>query len=146
MDFTRQGNESGYIIKSKQGIVRRVFAVLLAAFMWVYAFGITLFFSSSIFNFDNEVIRVIKVALNISNKEIRIFLGFSLILFVLSFLGLFIWKHYNKSKYGSLNRRKSPNATTDKDMLSLGLVDECTYYKLKNEKIIRFESNPIKDL
>lgn len=146
MDFTRQRQESEFIIKSKQGIIRRIFSILLAVLMWIYSTTVIIFFLSAMLNYNNGFERVLKLAMNVSNIDIRRFLILSILIFGITFLILFLWKRYNKYRYGSLNRRKYPEDATDEDMLGLNLVDKDTYNKLQNEKVVVFESNPIREL
>lgn len=139
-------NNSQFIIESKQFVLTKIISIILTTIMSLYSFTVFYFFISAIFNINNDFISPIKIALKTSNDDIKSFLLLSLFIFLINFAFLFIWKTYNKKRYGNLNRRTMPSDTTDEDMLSLDLASIEDYKKLQNNDLIIFEKNPIKDL
>ncbi|MGI6712460.1 MAG: hypothetical protein ACOX4L_07020 [Bacillota bacterium] len=81
-----------------------------------------------------------------TNDDIRKFFSFGGILFILFYLLLWLWVYYNRKKYGNLTRRKYPKPTTKEDLMGLNMIDESVYERLQNEKVIIFETNPVKDM
>ena len=81
-----------------------------------------------------------------TNSEIRLFIFFVFLIWLLFYIGLLGWKFYNQKRFGSLTRRKYPELTTKEDLLNLQLMSEDDYSKLQNSKIIIFDRNPIREL
>jgi hypothetical protein len=79
-----------------------------------------------------------------TSTEIRDFFKLGGIIFVSIYLMLSLWSYYNLKKYGSLTRRKNPGLTTKEDLMNLNMIDEINFEKLQNEKVIVFETNPIR--
>ncbi len=146
MGFTRQRKESKFIIKSKRNVFVNTITTLLTVIMWIYSLTIVYFFVSGIFNHNDYYISAIKITLRVTNKDIQNFVLISVILFLVSFTSLLLWKIYNKNRYGKLNRRSEPLPSTDEDILNLNLMQSADYYYLKNNKRAVFYSNPIKEL
>lgn len=133
-----------YIVKSKQPLFNRVLALLINILMWAYTLTVIYFFIGSLFNSDNWLTRQLKMNFRITNTAIRSFMFWTFVLFLCFFGGLLLWRHYNKRKFGSLKRRIYPGNTTQEDLMGLDLVDVSTYLLLQSEKVIIFETNPIK--
>lgn len=155
MEFTRswkakfnieESKNEKLLVKSKQSGIQKLIMFVLTIIMWFYSFVVVCFFLSAIFEFNNEFVSIVKVALNISNMEIKNFIMISLIWFIGLFLLLSLWRIYNKKRFGSLRRRKSPTNTTKEEMLQLGLISEVTYDELQNKTIIVFEKNPVREI
>ena len=81
-----------------------------------------------------------------TNHDIRFFILFTILLWIVFYFGLLSWKFYNLKRFGSLRRRSYPKFTTKEDLLNLKLMSEEDYNKLQNSKIIIFEKNPIQGL
>ncbi|PGS55233.1 hypothetical protein COC46_03585 [Bacillus sp. AFS041924] len=81
-----------------------------------------------------------------TNHDIRLFILFVMLLWIVFYFGLLGWKFYNLRRLGALNRRKYPKYTTKEDLLNLKLMSEEDYIKLQNSKVIIFEKNPIREL
>lgn len=135
-----------FIVETKQHILIKLCSIFLTSIVSLYSIIIFLFFITAIFDFSIPFVSTLKIALNLSNNDIRNFLINSLFLFFINYILLLSWQIYNKKKFGHLNRRTPPKPTTKEDILSLNLVSEYNYDKLQNEDVIIFHSNPIKDL
>ena len=146
MGFSRQREQSEFVIKSKVNILKKLISILFTTLMWAYSFLAFLIFVSAIINYNNDFISILKTSLNINNRSIIDFLLKCLIFFLGSYLILTLWKIYNKRRYGKLNRRQYPAPSTDEDMLNLGLIDPIDYKLLQNNKVVTFLNNPIRDI
>ena len=135
-----------FLVKSKQTLISKILSFAFSLFMWFYMLIVLFFFISACFDYNDYSIGLLKTSFNMFNSDIRSFLAVAFILFLLFFISLLAWKYYNKIKFGSLNRRSMQKETTDEEMLGLNLVNSETYEKLKKEKVIVFEKNPIKEL
>ncbi|MDS0524583.1 PgaD family protein [Clostridium sp. SHJSY1] len=142
--FTKNLNE--FIVKSNQSIGQKLLVYGISLIMWFHMFTVFYFFISALFDYNDSFIGILKSYFKITNSDIRYFMVISVIYFVFSFLILFSWKMYNKKRYGSLNRRKDPGPTTEKEMLDLELIDPEIYTILQENDIIIFEENPVKEL
>jgi len=136
--------KQNYIVKSKQPIFNRILAILINIVMWAYTLTVFYFFIGSLINSDIWLTRQLKLSFRMDNTAIRSFMFWTFVLFLCFFGGLLLWKHYNKRKFGSLKRRIYPEKTTQEDLMGLDLVDVSTYLLLQSEKVIIFETNPIK--
>lgn len=139
-------DSSKYIIKTKQNIFTKIVSYMVTLILSIYSILVIYFFVSAIFNFNNEYIGALKISMKITNDYIIRFLMVSALVFSIIFTLLNLWKVYNKTKYGSLNRRTMPLDTTDEDILALGLIGYKDYKRVKNDDFIIFERNPIKDI
>jgi biofilm PGA synthesis protein PgaD len=140
----RELNQS-FIIKSKKSWWREIIVGIFSFIVWFYCLTVVYFFIDAIFSLNNEYPRLFKVVFKMVNIDIRNFFKIGGILFVLIYLFLSIWIYYNKKKFGNLTRRKYPGITSKEDLMGLNAIDECTFEKLQNEKVIILETNPIKD-
>lgn len=138
--------EEKFIVKSKESLLRRVVEFVISLLLWIPMLIVLYFFISACFNYNDSFLRNIKNYFKVTNNDIKYFMIISLICFCVAFLILFIWKMYNKKRFGALNRRREPGQTTDEEMLSLELVGSSVYNSLQNEKIIIFDKNPIREL
>lgn len=146
MGFTRQRKQSSFVIKSKKNLLLELITLILTVCMWIYSIIVIYLFISAIFNHNDNFISIIKTALKVNNSDIQEFLAISILFFVLSFIILSTWRIYNKKRFGKLNRRSKPEDSTDEDILRLKLINIEDYEKMKNNRIIVFENNPIKEL
>lgn len=155
MELTRQGDQisqdvvkstNDYIIPSNQGVFKKIISFFFTSIMWLYTLSIFILFASAIVDYNNDFIGIIKELLKVSNASIRNFLFWTFLFFVASFSVLFIWRVYNKKRFGKLNRRVAPQPTTETDLLALGLMDLENFEKLSTGRYILFSKNPIKDL
>lgn len=137
---------NNFIIKSKQNPFKKLLTIMVTLVMWIYSIVVFYFFISAIFNENDKYISALKEALKMTNDDINTFLIIVLSLLIMCFLILFIWRTYNKNKYGSLNRRVYPEDTTKEEMLSLNLISEENFNKLQEQGVLIFEENPIKEL
>ena len=140
----RELNQS-FIIKSKKSWWREIIVGIFSFIVWFYCLTVVYFFIDAIFSLNNEYPRLFKIVFKMNNIDIRNFFKIGGILFVLIYLFLSIWIYYNKKKFGNLTRRKYPGITSKEDLMGLNAIDECTFEKLQNEKVIILETNPIKD-
>lgn len=142
-----QGNSKElFIIKSKQKLGKRIIGIATSLILWVPMLIVFNFFISACFNYNDDFLRILKSYFKLTNEDIRYFIIISIIFFCLSFLILFIWKMYNKRRFGALNRRKEPKSTSDEEMLGLKLIEPEIYEILQAEKIIVFDKNPVREL
>ncbi|MFK3988124.1 MULTISPECIES: poly-beta-1,6-N-acetyl-D-glucosamine biosynthesis protein PgaD [Exiguobacterium] len=158
MEFTRPGDtekqpvselydyEQEILVKTKQNVFRKGIELLLTAVFWLYTFIVTWFFLSAVLNVNDRYIAILKTALNVTNADIRELLFFGLVSSFVAALLLFIWRTYNKRKYGPLNRRQMPKDTTLDDWLALDLMEPEDIHRLQSDKVIVFEKNPVKEL
>lgn len=135
-----------FIVKSKQSVVIRIRNLVITLILWFYMLIVLYFFISACFNYNDSFIRILKGYFKMTNADIRYFIIISVIYFCLSFIILFAWKMYNKKRFGSLNRRRKPEPTSDEEMLSLKLIKPEVYKILKRQKIIIFDKNPVREL
>ena len=140
----RELNQS-FIIKSKKSWWREIIVGIFSFIVWFYCLTVVYFFIDAIFSLNNEYPRLFKVVFKMVNIDIRNFFKIGGILFILIYLLLSIWIHYNKRKFGNLTRRKDPGITSKEDLMGLNAIDECTFKKLQNEKVIILETNPIRN-
>ena len=150
MDKSRQRtkdlklNES-FIIKSKKSWWREGIVILFTSIVWVYCITVIYFFIDAIFSINNEYPRLFKVSFKMTNSDIQGFFKIAVVLLVTIYIMLLVWIFYNKKRFGSLTRRKYPGATTKEDVMDLDMIDEDIYEKLQEEKVVVFETNPIRD-
>lgn len=142
----RDKNASQFIIKSHRPLLNRMVEFLVSVVMWMYMFSVISFFTCAVLGFENTFFSYFKESFKMTTNEIRLFMIETLILFFVFFLGLMAWRYYNKIRFGTLNRRIPPVDTLEEEMLGLQLVDQETYNILKNDKIIIFEKNPVREL
>lgn len=145
-NYKHSFSSKNLLVNSRQNIIKKVLGILFSSVVWFYMFLVFFLFISAIFDYNNDFIGLLKTNLKMDNEDIRSFILLSLIIFILSFTVLYLWKLYNKMRFGRLNRRKNPNKTTCDDMLSLNLVSKENYNILQTEKIITFSKNPIREL
>ena len=114
----------------------------LAQFVFWYPFFMALFWipGALLFSLTREKEK------NVTNADIRELLFFGLVSSFVAALLLFIWRTYNKRKYGPLNRRQMPKDTTLDDWLALDLMEPEDIHRLQSDKVIVFEKNPVKEL
>jgi poly-beta-1,6-N-acetyl-D-glucosamine synthesis protein len=86
------------------------------------------------------------MSFKMTNEDIRSFLYVVFTILLSFIIGLWSWKVYNTKKYGSYNRRKYPPATTEDELLALGLMSKEDYLLLQESKIATFEKNPIREI
>ncbi|GGE67441.1 poly-beta-1,6-N-acetyl-D-glucosamine biosynthesis protein PgaD [Priestia taiwanensis] len=158
MDFTRQGKqkeqpvthsydfENEILVKTKHSFIRKIIALLFTLIFWLYTIVIFWFFLSALFNIYDPYMAIVKIAFNVTNANIRELLLLSFVLFLVSTAMLFIWRTYNKKRFGSLTRRSMPTHTTMKDWLALDLMDESDINMLQTNKVTVFYTNPVKEL
>ncbi|MBU5294791.1 hypothetical protein KQH90_12320 [Anaerosalibacter bizertensis] len=150
MDKSRQRtkdlklNES-FIIKSKKSWWREGIVILFTSIVWVYCITVIYFFIDAIFSINNEYPRLFKVSFKMTNSDIQGFFKIAVVLLVTIYIMLLVWIFYNKKRFGSLTRRKYPGITTKEDLMDLDMIDEDIYEILQEEKVVVFETNPIRD-
>lgn len=152
MEFSRSRHETEQLIgqdvlvQTKRSFVRSFIEIILTIIFWLYTLVVTWFFLSALLNWNDRYIATLKATLNVTNTDIQGFLGFG----ALAMLGLatllFIWRTYNKKRYGPLDRRKPPTDTTLEDWTKLALIAPDDLERLQRDKVIRFEKNPVKEL
>ncbi|MDD4593254.1 MAG: poly-beta-1,6-N-acetyl-D-glucosamine biosynthesis protein PgaD [Parabacteroides sp.] len=142
----KEDSREKFLIKSKQSVIHKVFTFVFSIAMWCYIFIVFNFFISACLYHNSYFMRLLKISFKISNNDIRRFLAMTFIIFLIFFVSLLSWKYYNKARFGKLNRRSRPGDTTDKEICDLKLVDAITYERLKKEKVVIFEKNPIKEI
>ncbi|MBE6048368.1 MAG: poly-beta-1,6 N-acetyl-D-glucosamine synthase [Clostridium sp.] len=141
----KEENKS-YIVKSKQKTLKKIISLIINVVMCLYMFVVCHLFLSALIGFNDKYIGMIKIALKVTNEDIRYLMLTAVTYFAISFVILFIWKIYNFKRFEKLRRRKFPKDTTKEEMLSLNLVSPEVYDLLQSEKVIRFEKNPVREL
>lgn len=134
-----------FIIKSKKSWWREGIVILFTSIVWVYCITVIYFFIDAIFSINNEYPRLFKVSFKMTNSDIQGFFKIAVVLLVTIYIMLLVWIFYNKKRFGSLTRRKYPGATTKEDLMDLDMIDEDIYEMLQEEKVVVFETNPIRD-
>lgn len=152
MEFSRSRNETEQLInqdvlvKTKRSFVRSFIEILLTVVFWIYTLVVSWFFVSALLNQNDRYIATLKSALNVTNEDIRGLISFGVLILIGSATLLFVWRTYNKKRYGPLNRRKMPTPTTLEELNNLGLIEPSTIEMLQHDKVIIFEKNPVKEL
>lgn len=147
MDKSRQGKqEGGVIVHSKKNWLSEVMITITTLVVWIYCMIVIAFFITSLINYNNRYINIVKSYFKMTNHDIRFFILFVILLWIVFYFGLLGWKFYNLKRFGSLRRRSYPKFTTKEDLLNLKLMSEEDYNKLEDSKIIIFENNPIQEL
>ena len=152
MELSRSRNETEQLIgedvlvKTKRSFVRSFIEILLTVVFWIYTLVVSWFFTSALLNQNDRYIATLKSALNVTNADIRDLISFGVLILIGLATLLFVWRTYNKKRYGPLNRRKAPKDTTFEDLNNLGLIEPTTIEMLQREKVVVFEKNPVKDL
>lgn len=134
-----------FIIKSKKSWWREGIVILFTSIVWVYCITVIYFFIDAIFSINNEYPRLFKVSFKMTNSDIQGFFKIAVVLLVIIYIMLLVWIFYNKKRFGSLTRRKYPGITTKEDLMDLDMIDEDIYEILQEEKVVVFETNPIRD-
>lgn len=134
-----------FIIKSKKSWWREGIVILFTSIVWVYCITVIYFFIDAIFSINNEYPRLFKVSFKMTNSDIQGFFKIAVVLLVIIYIMLLVWIFYNKKRFGSLTRRKYPGATTKENLMDLDMIDEDIYEILQEEKVVVFETNPIRD-
>lgn len=150
MDKSRQRTKDlklnqSFIIKSKKSWWREGIVILFTSIVWVYCITVIYFFIDAIFSINNEYPRLFKVSFKMTNSDIQGFFKIAVVLLVIIYIMLLVWIFYNKKRFGSLTRRKYPGATTKENLMDLDMIDEDIYEILQEEKVVVFETNPIRD-
>lgn len=138
--------EQEILVKTKQHLLRKSVELVLTVVFWLYTLIVTWFFLSAVINVNDRYIAILKTALNVTNADIRGLLGFGLLASLVAALLLFVWRTYNKRKYGPLNRRQMPKDTSLEDWLALDLIEPEDIARLQADKVVVFEKNPVKEL
>ncbi|MCA0981158.1 poly-beta-1,6-N-acetyl-D-glucosamine biosynthesis protein PgaD [Exiguobacterium aestuarii] len=152
MEFSRSRNETEQLIgedvlvKTKRSFIRSFIEILLTVVFWIYTLVVSWFFVSALLNQNDRYIATLKSALNVTNEDIRGLISFGVLILIGLAILLFVWRTYNKKRYGPLNRRKTPTPTTLEELNNLGLIEPSTIEMLQQDKVIIFEKNPVKEL
>lgn len=152
MEFTRPRHETeqpigqDVLVETKRSFVRSFIEITLTLVFWTYTLVVTWFFGSALFNQEGGLIASLKAMLNVTNRDIRELLGFGALALLISACALYVWRTYNKKRFGPLSRRKAPTDTTREDWLKLELIEPDEIERLQRDKVIVFEKNPVKEL
>jgi len=118
---------------------------MITLLLWVYCGAVVFFYLDALLALNHDFPQLFRTVFKMTNVDVKNFIKLIWCLFCLAFFTLFIWSYYNRRRFGSLTRRHYPSETTKEDLLKLNMIDEETYDKLQNSKVIVFEKNPIKD-
>ncbi|WP_114569937.1 poly-beta-1,6-N-acetyl-D-glucosamine biosynthesis protein PgaD [Exiguobacterium flavidum] len=146
MDQSGSRETKQFVIHSEQGVARRIIATFFTGVMWLYTAVVVWLFMSAVIGLNDPWISSVKTAFKVNNAELRNFLLLGTALFLFAFIVLYFWKLYNKKHFGSRKRRTYPAPVTMEELAELGLIPEETILRLQSERVIVFESNPVKDL
>lgn len=136
---------NSFIIKSKKIWWREIIVAMITLLLWVYCGAVVFFYLDALLALNHDFPQLFRTVFKITNVDVKNFIKLIWCLFSMAFFTLFIWSYYNRRRFGSLTRRHYPSETTKEDLLKLNMIDEETYDKLQNSKVIVFEKNPIKD-
>lgn len=144
---SRSRDQKNTVIIESEAFSLKIFIKMIATFiMWFYSIFVFLLFFTAIIDWNWEPIVWAKSFLQINDVLLRKLLFSTIIIWLLFFILLWIWRIYNKRRFGSLNRRKYPSKTTDTDMLRLNLMSVKDYETLTKSKITHFENNPLRHI
>lgn len=135
--------QESLIIEHNSSFWKRLLSILLTAIVWLYGLIVFLLFFTAIFHLKWITVDRIKLLLHINDSSLQMFFTLGVILWFIFFITLWIWRFYNKHRFGPLTRRKYPSPATDEEICALGLISEKDYKLLKNGQTVSFESNPI---
>ena len=130
-------------MKTRRSFFRELVIVLLTIVAWLYCLAVIYFFVDSLLGLNHWIPGLVREYFQTDSGDVRTFVFFIGLLYVLIFVLLLAWSIYNKKKFGLLRRRKYPTDTTDQDILALGMIDEDVFEKIKTAKRAQFQNNPI---
>lgn len=135
--------EENFIITGNRSWFHVIVDTLFTLFFWTYSLLVVVFFLSATFGFNTMLTQIVNAAFNTVNQDIRDLVLLGVAVFLIFYVSLFINRLYNKKKFGILTRRHYPEAVTNTELASLGLMDEKTIEKLQSSDYAEFETNPI---
>ncbi|UJF26151.1 PgaD family protein [Planococcus sp. 107-1] len=138
--------EENFIITGNRSWFHVIVDTLFTLIFWAYSLLVVVFFLSATFGFNTILTQIVNAAFNTVNQDIRDLVLLGLAVFLIFYALLFINRLYNKKKFGVLKRRHYPDAVTNIELASLGLMDEDAIEKLQNSDYAVFETNPITPL
>ncbi|MEH7451344.1 hypothetical protein [Gottfriedia acidiceleris] len=75
MDKSRQGKqETGVIVHSKKNWLSEVMITITTLVVWIYCIIVIAFFISSLINYNNRYINIVKSYFKMTNHDIRFFI------------------------------------------------------------------------
>ncbi|UTH13591.1 hypothetical protein [Macrococcus equipercicus] len=141
----RKQRRNDLIVRTKKNPVIETVLFILSILLWFYVLYAVTFFVAAFFNLPVDIVNIVKIILNLKNKDIISF-SLSLLYYTLFIFGaLYFWGLYNKLRYGRLNRRKYPGPTTEEELMQLDYISHDIYVQLQQAKTITFKQNPIVD-
>ena len=143
---TEQPIEQDVLVATKRSFVRSFIEITLTLVFWTYTLVVTWFFGSALFDQHGGFIASLKAMLKVTNHDIRELLGLGSLALFSSACALYVWRTYNKKRFGPLDRRKAPTDTTREDWMKLALIEPDEIDRLQRDKVIVFEKNPVKEL
>jgi poly-beta-1,6-N-acetyl-D-glucosamine synthesis protein len=146
MGKSGQRKPSELIIRSKRNWLDEGIMIFLSLIGWSYCLLVLFFFISVFFDYNGRYISIIKIAFKITNKDIQIFLFNGFLIWLSFYIGLWVWRFYNRKRFGTLRRRTYPKPVTRANMLELQLMSEENYDLVQRSKLVVFEENPIRDI
>lgn len=114
--------------------------------VWFYCFLVFWFFLTSLFSVENELSSLLNIAFKTTFPEIRAFTLTMVLMFGVFFIGLLLWRTYNKTRFQHVTRRKMAPPVTVEDMSQLGLMSIEDIKILQNASHIRYVRNPVKEI
>jgi len=138
--------EENFIITGNRSWFHVIVDTFFTLIFWAYSLLVVVFFLSATFGFNTILTQIVNAAFNTVNQDIRDLVLLGLAIFLVFYALLFINRLYNKKKFGVLRRRHYPNAVTNTELASLGLMGEEAIEKLQNSDYAVFETNPITPL
>ena len=133
-----------FIVKSKRIWWSEGIVIFFTTLVWIYCLMVIFFFMEPFLPFKTKYSSAFRTAFQLTRLDIRGFLIAGAGIFVMIYVGLYLWSVYNKKRFGSLTRRKYPPMTTKEDLLALDMIDEEIYQQLQNSKSIVLETNPVR--
>jgi poly-beta-1,6-N-acetyl-D-glucosamine biosynthesis protein PgaD len=113
------------IIQSKNSKKQQVFEIVATAIGWAFLILFLFVLGSNIkWKFSGDVYLLALVNANA-------IILFTVVISIISFLGLYFWGIYNKLRYGNLHRRTFPKPTKIE-----GIAD---YYVLSSQKVLELQ-------
>lgn len=119
------------IIQSENSRKRKIFEIVTTALGWLFLISFLLMLGS---NLKWKISgKIYSLALVNSNTIIL----FTVVIIVISFIGLSIWGIYNKKRFGNLDRRSFPIATEIEDIADYYSLSSSEVLQLQQEKFVQ---------
>lgn len=118
------------LVQNEPSRFRKVVGTAVTALGWLFL-SLFLYVLGSNMNFEWS-----SQFFNLSFVNMNAVILFTIIIVVISFLGLTIWGNYNKKRYGHLSRRTFPNQTDLDEIAAFYSISSSEVLQLQEETFI----------